>query len=154
MALYLGSQKCGGVNVKTQTRLQSKTITPSTSTKTYLPDSGYDGFSSVTVNAASGGGSSGASGATFSGTISSQYTTFTIYYFNGSNTITEELTTNTLSVTASQNSFIAVYSYWGNIDTNKLTNVEEIVTTYSCESCSAAITLFKVTGNNFKIDLY
>lgn len=148
MALYLGSQKCGGVNVKTETRLQSKTITPSTSTKTYFPDSGYDGFGSVTVNAASGG-----SGTTYSGTISSQYTTFTIYYFNGSNMITEELTTSALSVTASQNSFIAVYSYWGEILALELTNAEEIVTTYDCESCSAAITLFKVTGNNFKIGL-
>lgn len=153
MALYLGSQKCGGVNVKTQTRLQSKTITPSTSTKTYLPDSGYDGFSSVTVNAASGGGSSGGSGATCSGTISSQYTTFTIYYFNGSDLITKELTSNALSAAVPQNSIVAVYSYWGEILALELTNAEEIVTTYDCDSCSAAISLFKVTGNNFKIGL-
>lgn len=150
MALYLGSQKCSGVNVKTQTRLQSKTITPSTSAKTYLPDSGYDGFSSVTVNAASG---SGGSGTTCSGTISTQYTTFTIYYFNGSNLITEELTSNALSATVPQNSIVAVYSYWGEILTLELTNAEEIVTTYDCDACSAAITLFKITGNNFKIGL-
>lgn len=148
MPLYLGSQKCGGVNVKTQTRLQSKTITPSTSTKTYLPDSGYDGFSSVTVNAASGG----SGGATWTGTISTDNTTFTVYYSNGSTVLGEELTSS-LSITTPQNSLIAVYSYWGEIVAGTLTNAEEIVTTYECESCSAAITLFKVTGNNFKIQL-
>ncbi len=107
--------------------------------------------SGVTVNDVSGG--SGGSGATCSGTISSQYSTFTIYYFNGSDFITKELTSNALSATVPQNSIVAVYAYWGEIVTGTLTNAEEIVTSYSCDTCGAAITLFKVTGNNFKIGL-
>ena len=32
-------------------KLQSKTITPSTSTRSYTPDSGYDGFDKITISA-------------------------------------------------------------------------------------------------------
>lgn len=42
------------ITAKKVVSLQTKTITPTSSTQTVNPDSGYDGFSQVTVNASSG----------------------------------------------------------------------------------------------------
>lgn len=167
----------------TAAKLQSKTITPSTNTKIYFPASDYNGFSSVTVNAipseyvqpsgtrtitsngtydvknyasVSVSVASGGTGSTttVNGTISTVGTTYSIYYFNGSNTVLTELTgSKTLSVP--KNSIIAVYSSWGTVNIySTLTNAEQLLTTYSCDcGCGEAVTLFKVTGSNFKIPL-
>lgn len=55
MALYLGNKKISDVNVKfvsaTTTQLQSKEVSPSESQIKVTPDSGYDGLSSVTIDA-------------------------------------------------------------------------------------------------------
>lgn len=55
MALYLGNEKISDVNVKfvsaTTTQLQSKEVSPSESQIKVTPDSGYDGLSSVTIDA-------------------------------------------------------------------------------------------------------
>ena len=54
MAVYFGSTKIAiGLNdtLSYTTRNQSRTVTPSTSSQTLIPDPGYTGMSQVTVNA-------------------------------------------------------------------------------------------------------
>lgn len=62
--LVSDTQDAAGGTIRTITAkkvvsLQTKTITPTSSVQTVNPDSGYDGFSQVTVNASSGGAAEG-----------------------------------------------------------------------------------------------
>lgn len=116
--------------------LQTKTITPSTSTQTVKPDSGYDGLSQVTVNGdsnlvagniaegvsifgitgthsgSSGGGSVETCIVTLSGKIPIFGDTEKVFYTNGSSSIQEVGFPNyneRTSITIIKNSIIFVY---------------------------------------------
>lgn len=83
---YAGSSSGGSGSVS----LQSKTVSPSESTQTVKPDSGYGGLSQVTVNAISttyvGSGVTKKAAATYTPTTSNQ-TIAASQYLNGAQTI-------------------------------------------------------------------
>ena len=83
---YTGSSSGGSGSVS----LQSKTVSPSESTQTVKPDSGYGGLSQVTVNAISttyvGSGVTKKAAATYTPSTSNQ-TIAASQYLNGAQTI-------------------------------------------------------------------
>lgn len=102
-------------------------------------------YASVSVNVAS----SGSSNTMCSGTITTTGTMYTVYYSNGSTVITADLTSS-LSISVPKNSIVALYSPWGDTTVQSVSNVETIVTTYTCD-CGETVDLFHVTGSNFQI---
>lgn len=102
MAIYLGENKVctkGGTKVLlSDISLQDKTVTPSTSKQTVKPDTGYDGLSSVTVNAMSTATQATPSiTVSDSGLITASATQSTGYVTSGTKSSTKQLTIKSAS---------------------------------------------------------
>ena len=119
-----------------------------TSNGTYTAPAGVDGYSPVTVNVASSGGST----TMYSGTITTMYTTYMLYYSNGSTIQQVELTSST-SISVPAHSIVVLYSPWGDTTVGSVSNANTIMTTYTCD-CGETVGIFEVTGDSFIIEMY
>ncbi len=108
-----------GEYVPSGATLQSKTVSPSTSQQTVSPDSGYDGLSSVTVNAMpSGSASTPATTITANPTISVDTSGLITASVSGSKSVTPTVsagyvssgTAGTITVNGSSTSQLTVYN--------------------------------------------
>lgn len=127
--------------------LQTKTVTPSTSAQNVTPDSGYDGLSSVTVNAMPTATQATPSiTVSSSGLITASATQTAGYVTAGTKSATKQLTTQAAkTITPSTSSQIAVAS--GVYTTGAIT-VNAIPSTYVKPTTTKAATTYTPTTSN------
>lgn len=135
--------------------LQSKSVSPSESSQTVTPDSGYDGLSQVTVNAISstyvGSGITKKSAATYTPTTSDQ-TIASGQYLNGTQTIKGDSNLIAANIKSGVSIFGVAGSYTGSGSSGSSTNNCEA---YHITSTSATINFqgsgtVKVFGYGYK----
>ena len=126
--------------------LQEKTATPSTSSQTITPDSGYDGLSKVTVNAMTTATQATPSiSVSSSGLITASATQSTGYVSSGTKSATKQLTTQAAkTVTPSTSPQTAVAS--GRYTTGAVTVAGD--SNLVAENIAEGVSIFGVTGTH------
>lgn len=141
----------GGSSGGSNPKLQTKTATPSESTQTISPDSGYDGLSSVTVNAVSktyvGSGVTKKAAATYTPKTSDQ-SIASGQYLNGTQTIKGDVNLVAGNIKSGVSIFgvTGTYTGGGSSGGSGNNNVEAYVVTSTSPSVS-----FKRTDGTIKI---
>ena len=130
-------------NIKTTPTLQSKTATPSTSSQTIKPDTGYDGLSQVTVNAMTTATQATPSiSVSTSGLITASATQTAGYVSAGTKSATKQLTTKgaTTYTPTTSNQTIASGTYLTGTQTIK--GDSNLV----ADNIKSGVSIFGVTG--------
>lgn len=143
---YAGSSSGGGTP-----SLQTKTVTPSESTQTVSPDSGYDGLSSVTVNAVSktyvGSGVTKKAAATYTPKTSDQSIAAS-QYLSGAQTIKGDVNLVAGNIKSGVSIFGVTGTYAGSGSSGGSGNNN--VEAYAVTSTSPSVS-FKTTSGTIKI---
>lgn len=130
---------------ETEPKLQSKTVTPTTSLQTVNPDSGYDGLSKVTVNAMPTATQATPSiSISSAGLITAKSTQGAGYVASGTKSATKQLTTQSAkTVTPTTSNQTAVAS--GRYTTGAITVKGDA--NLKAENIKSGVSIFGVTGS-------